>query len=143
MSPYLLDVNVMIAIIDAQHVDHRRAKRWFESTDDLHWLSCPLTQNGVIRILSNPRYSVGITPSRAMKSLRILLTRGQHQFVSDSISILDPDIVDSNHLLSHNQITDTYLLALAAAYNASLATFDRRLVTAAVRSEKKSVYLIP
>jgi len=78
-----------------------------------------------------------------MKSLRILLTRGQHQFVSDSISILDPDIVDSNHLLSHNQITDTYLLALAAAYNASLATFDRRLVTAAVRSEKKSVYLIP
>lgn len=78
-----------------------------------------------------------------MRSLRILLTRGQHQFVSDSISILDPDIVDSNHLLSHNQTTDTYLLALAAAHNASLATFDKRLVTTAALSEKKRVYLIP
>jgi len=134
---------VIIAIIDAQHVDHRRAKGWFESTDDLHWLSCPITQNGVIRILSNPRYSASITLSRAMRSLRILLTRGQHQFVSDSISILDPDIVDSNHLLSHNQTTDTCLLALAAAHNASLATFDKRLVATAVLSEKKSVYLIP
>jgi len=143
VSAYLLDVNVMIAIIDAQHVDHRRAKGWFESTNDLHWLSCPITQNGVIRILSNPRYSASITPSKAMRSLRILLTRGRHQFVSDSMSILDPEIADPNHLLSHNQITDTYLLALAAAHNASLATFDKRLVTAAVRSEKKRVYLIP
>ena len=142
MSTYLLDVNVLIAILDAQHVAHQRAKQWFEALGASQWLTSPTTQNGAIRILGNPKYSSDITPSRVIQSLHILTRRGTHRFIADSVSMLDPEIIAPDRLLSHSQITDSYLLALAAEHDASLATFDKRLVTSAVQSEQKRIYLI-
>ncbi len=111
----------------------------------MNWLSCPITENGAIRIICSPQYSN--TKSGAavevFESLRSLSAMGSHRFVSDHVSILDPEIVDANAMLSSARLTDTYLLALAAAEGAALATFDRRLVSWAVRSEQKRIYLIP
>jgi hypothetical protein len=56
----LLDVNVLIALLDAGHVHHAAAGRWLDSHladgPAAGWASCPLTQNGCLRILSNRAY---------------------------------------------------------------------------------------
>ncbi len=82
-------------------------------------------------------------PERVTRSLHILTSRGNHLFVPDSISLLDDALIDSSRLLSHAQLTDTYLLALAAYHGACLATFDQKVVTTAVRSDHKEVFHIP
>lgn len=48
----LLDVKVLIALHDSDHVHHDRASRWLKTHIELGWASCPLTQNGCLRIMS-------------------------------------------------------------------------------------------
>jgi uncharacterized protein len=132
VSRYLLDVTVMVALLDPSHVHHERAHRWFTSDRQADWLSCPTTQNGVLRIVSDPRYSNAQPMSVVLDSLRSLLTVGSHTFVPDSISVLDCEAVETAGLLNSAQVTDSYLIALAQFNGAQLATFDTRIVTSAV-----------
>jgi Predicted nucleic acid-binding protein, contains PIN domain len=134
VTAHLLDVNVLIALIDPAHVHHDRAHRWFRRTGMKDWRSCPTTQNGAVRIVSHPRYPNSQPPTAVIESVRSLLEVGGHRFIPDKISLLDPQTVDADALLSSTQVTDTYLLALAAESHARLATFDTRIVTAAARS---------
>jgi predicted nucleic acid-binding protein len=50
----LLDVNVLIALFDGGHAMHRRAMDWMEREAGAGWASCPITQNGVLRAMSQP-----------------------------------------------------------------------------------------
>ncbi len=142
MIPYLLDVNVLIGLIDPSHVHHDRAHRWFEEAGQLGWLSCPTTQNGVLRIVSSPRYSNSQPMASVLESLASLVMAGNHSFVPDSISLLG-DVIDHLRLLSSGQVTDTYLLALAKANDARLATFDTKIVTSAVADGSRTLFQIP
>ena len=54
----LLDVNVLIALLDAGHASHSAALRWFSANAAAGWASCPITQNGCVRILSHPKIRV-------------------------------------------------------------------------------------
>jgi uncharacterized protein len=144
VSDYLLDVNVVIALIDPSHVHHDRAHTWFGVTGKAGWLSCPTTQNGAIRIVSNPKYSNSPgSPAVVVDSVRSLTTVGNHRFIPDRISLLDSELVDPDALLSSSQITDTYLLALAIDADANLATFDTKLVATGVPSSAGHVLHIP
>lgn len=144
MSGFLLDVNVLIALIDPSHVHHDRAHRWFRRAGRKDWLSCPTTQNGVVRIVSNPKYPNSQTPGVVIDSLRSLLATGKHRFATDRISMLDDRYVDAECLLSSAQVTDTYLIAIARSHRAQLATLDARIVTSAVRhAESADVLQIP
>lgn len=108
------------------------------------WRSCPTTQNGAVRIVSHPRYPNNQPPAAVIESVRSLLEVGGHRFMPDKISLLDPPTVDPEALLSSTQVTDTYLLALAAGSGARLATFDTRIVTSAARSVRpETVVQIP
>ncbi len=140
---YLLDVNVLIALIDPAHVQHDAAHDWFAKQGRKSWATCPLTENGVMRIVGHARYpnSPG-TPAavaRLMTGLCALLGR---VFWPDDISLLDTEKLDASRLLSSSQVTDSYLLALAIAHGGKLATFDRRLVVDAVRGGAKGLHLI-
>ena len=53
MIRFLLDINVLIALIDPAHVQHDRAHRWFAGRGQKAWATCPLTENGVLRIVGN------------------------------------------------------------------------------------------
>jgi predicted nucleic acid-binding protein len=53
---FLLDVNVLIALIDPSHVSHDAAHRWFDAEGKATWATCPITENGVIRIVGSPKY---------------------------------------------------------------------------------------
>lgn len=143
MTTFLLDVNVLIALIDPMHVQHDPAHEWFAKQGQHSWATCPLTENGVLRIVGHPRYpnSPG-TPAAVVPLMVGLCALPGHVFWPDEISILDNRKFDVARLLSFSQVTDSYLLALAHANKARLATFDRRLVADAVRDGLQSLHLI-
>ena len=131
---FLLDVNLLIALIDPAHVGHDLAHRWFAVTGRAAWATCPITENGVIRIVGNPRYpnSPG-SPSAVVPIVAKLREIPGHSFWADDISLIDSKLVSPDEIATPAQVTDTYLLALAVAHGGALATLDRRLSTKAVR----------
>lgn len=142
MTRHLLDVNVVIALIDPLHVHHDRAHRWFTTRGDAPWHTSPTVQNGVVRVVSNPKYPNTQPAPVVLASLASLAAREDHVFVPDAVSLLDGS-VHTERLLASSQVTDTYLLHLASSNDAMLATFDARIVTTAVPSGAQVVALIP
>ena len=143
MTRFLLDINVLIALIDPAHVQHDRTHEWFAATGRQTWATCPLTENGVLRIVGHARYpnSPG-TPAAVAQLLTALCALPGHEFWSDDITLLDAKRVDGSRLLDSAQVTDSYLLALASAHGGQLATFDQRLVMDAVVNGVKALHLI-
>ena len=143
MTAFLLDVNVLIALIDPAHLQHDPAHQWFARQGHSSWATCPLTENAVLRIIGNPRYpnSPG-TPAAVAPLLEGLCALSGHVFWSDDASFRDDQEFDLTRLLSSGQVTDSYLLALARAHAGQLATFDRRLITDVVRDGAQSLHLI-
>lgn len=142
MSGFLLDVGAVIALIDPMHVHHDRAHRWFGSRQPGRWHTCPTVQNGVVRVVSNPRYPNHQPAPTVLASLASLVAREDHEFLPDAVSLLDAS-VHTERLLTASQVTDTYLLHLAASNDARMATFDQRLVTAAVPNGATVLFPIP
>jgi toxin-antitoxin system PIN domain toxin len=141
---FLLDVNVLIALIAPTHVFHTRAQVWFTTIRAQGWATCPITELGVLRILSNPKMpnSVG-SPAVVAEMLAVLKAGPGHVFWPDAISVFDRTVWDAGKLLTSGQVTDSYLLALAASKGGKLATFDARLNTMAVRNGGVFLHLIP
>ena len=140
---FLLDVNVLIALIDPVHVHHDIAHEWFARIGAASWATCPVTENGVLRIVGQPRYSNSPGgPAIVATALAGLRKLPGHEFWPDDISLLDATKVDIEHLMTSAQVTDSYLLALAAANGGQLATFDRRLVVNAVYGGAAALHLV-
>ena len=140
---YLLDVNVLVALIDPNHVAHDAAHHWFETIGARAWATCPITENGVIRIVGNVKYPS--TPGSPAEVARIVAQMRElpgHVFWADDISLLGDERIDPSQLLTSAQVTDTHLLALAVAHEGKLATFDRRLSPKAVTASKAALHLI-
>ena len=123
----LLDVNVLIALHDRDHVHHIRAAQWLESNIQTGWASCPLTQNGCIRIMAQPGYSSLVGMGLVMAHLQAMCESPAHRFMADDVSLLSPTVFNHAHIHGHRQITDVYLLALAVKNDARLVTFDARI----------------
>ncbi|WP_323039045.1 TA system VapC family ribonuclease toxin [Gemmobacter sp.] len=140
---YLLDVNVLIALIDPGHVAHDAAHDWFATTGRGAWATCPITENGVLRILGNPKYpnSPG-SPAQVAGILHRLRDLPGHDFWAEDFSLIAAPQVDAARILTSGQVTDTYLLALAQMHGGQLATFDRRLTPDAVTGGKAALHLI-
>jgi hypothetical protein len=141
----LLDVNVLVALFDPDHVHHDAAHEWFVANRQTGWATCPLTENGLIRILSNPVYTPAPeTPAAIIRRLDSFCASGQHVFWTDEISLRDREVLERTGGLSHRQVTDVYLLGLAKHRKGRLATFDRRIPLAAVVSaEPEHLEVIP
>lgn len=132
MRAGLLDVNVLLALLDADHVDHLAARAWLEAEIESGWASCPITENGFVRVISQPRYPSPISPSEAMTLLDDARADGRHAFWSCDVSALDAFIIDRDRVHGPRQVTDAYLLALAVAHGGRLVTFDRSVPMSAV-----------
>lgn len=140
---YLLDVNVLIALIDSHHVFHDRAHRWFSAEGEAGWATCPITENGAIRVLGHARYPEGPgRPGAAAALVAGLCRHPGHAFWHDDISLLSTDDVRLDAIATAAQVTDTYLLALARSRGGRLATFDRRLTAAAIPGGAEALALI-
>jgi uncharacterized protein len=136
----LLDVNVLIALLDADHSLHTRAAQWFEGHARSGWASCPITQNGCVRIMSHPGYPSALPVRAVIERLAEASASAFHAFWPDDISLLDAKVADSARIHGPRQITDLYLLALAVQHGGQFVTFDSAISTEAVRrAEKKHI----
>ena len=133
----LLDVNVLIALLDAGHLHHAAATRWLAANVKAGWASCPLTQNGCLRILSLPSYPNSQPTAVVADRLSAATAGASHAFLPDSVSLLDAGLLRWDRVLGSRQVTDAYLLALATAHGARLVTFDRAIALEAVPSASK------
>ncbi len=141
MITYLLDINLLLALSDPMHVHHEAAHQWFAKTGHLSWATCPLTENGFVRIASHPRYPnrPGDVPI-VLALLRQLCTVEEHHFWTEDITIRD--ILNADAIIIHTQITDVYLLGLAIHQGGKLASLDQHIPIDAVRDGREALKLI-
>lgn len=132
MSRSLLDVNVLLALLDSDHVDHARARDWLDEEITSGWASCAITENGFVRIISQPRYPSPVAPAEAVDLLERARNGGHHAWWPCDVSLLDARAVDRSRLHRPRQVTDAYLLALAVAHDGRLITFDASVAPTAV-----------
>lgn len=125
---HLLDVNLLIALLWPQHEAHVKAQRWFGENADYGWATCPITQVGFIRIVSNPAFSRhSLSPKDALGILVASLEHRAHRFWAEDIGVLEAFTASAQRLVGHHQVTDAYLLGLALHKKGKLATFDASL----------------
>lgn len=140
---FLLDVNVIVALLDQDHVFNAKAHHWFEEQGRADWATCPITENGVLRILGHARYPNGPgSPAAVCDMMKTLCSSPGHSFWADKLSLLDFSGIDLDRLGASARITDVYLLALAVQNGGRLATLDRRLATDAVEGGAEALHLI-
>lgn len=140
---YLFDVNVLLALMDSQHVAHQTVHGWFAGIGSARWATCPITENGFVRILSNPKYPNPVaTPTDALSRLATACKLDGHEFWPDDLSMASDERFRRDRVLTSARVTDAYLLALAQHHDGKLATLDRRLAIDAVRDGAKSLHII-
>ncbi len=141
MTVYLLDVNVLLALSDPMHVHHEAAHRWFEEKGRQAWATCPITENGFIRIASHPNYPnrPGDVPA-VTAILRGFCEASGHQFWADEVSIVD--VLEPSAIITHTQIPDVYLAGLSVKHRGKLATLDQHIPIEAVRGGKEALEVI-
>lgn len=126
----LLDVNLLVAFLWPLHIHHESARRWFETiARERGWATCPITELGCARVLALPSVSQGsLTIRSASDRVRSFVKTEGHEWWPDDVAfgdfLLDEAI---RHTQGPNQLTDGYLLVLAAAHDGVLATLDRRI----------------
>lgn len=130
----LFDVNMLLALFDGDHVKHRPAINWHRAHRNDGWATCPITQNGYVRIMSRPTRPQPVRPIDAVLALQAQTASVDHEFWNDSIALTDPEVFDYDRLLGPNQITDAYLLALAVHNHGRLVTLDQAIPIGAVRN---------
>jgi uncharacterized protein len=133
----LLDVNVLIALLDADHSLHARATQWLSGNVRDGWASCPITENGCVRIMSHPGYPHALPVRVVMEHLAEASANASHEFWPDDISLLDAQVADSSRIHGPRQLTDLYLLALAVRHRGQFVTFDSSISLDAIRGAGK------
>lgn len=134
----LLDINVLIALLDQDHSMHAQAMRWFASKARDGWASCPITQNGCVRIMSHPGYPSPLRVAAIMERLAEAIATPQHQFWADDVSLLDPRVADRTRIHGPRQVTDLYLLALAVERGGCFVSFDSSIPHTAIKGAEKT-----
>ena len=125
MKPALLDVNVLIGLTDKDQIFHARAVAWFKGNHLSGWATCPITENGCIRVMSHPGYPcAGLTVVTIRTLLSQLVRVAGYRFWSDSVSLLEEGRFELGGA-GQKQLTDLYLLGLAVRNGGKLVTFDR------------------
>lgn len=133
---------MLIALIDPTLVGHDAAHEWFHEMGAASWATCPLTENGVVRIVVTRNTRIQRAPLRQPHHLSQVCALPDYVFWTDDLSLLGSDLVNAGQIMTPGQVTDSYLLALAVANKGQLATLDRRLSTKAVRHGAAPLHII-
>ena len=115
----LLDANLLVALIVADHIHHPLAEEWF-ARDDARFATCPTTQRMLLQFLVRE----GAAAAEAVDVLNTVAANERHEFWADDVDLRH---VTYSGVVGHRQVTDSYLAALARAHDARLVTLDRGL----------------
>ena len=124
---FLLDVNVLMALLWENHEHHQIARPWLRRAAT--FATCPVSQLGFARVSSHPLLGYGMSPNQAFGVLRQFLSDSRHRFVPDDLSCQDR-VLRTDLMPGPNYITDYYLIALAWQHGLTLATLDEPLAHA-------------
>lgn len=128
MTRYLLDVNVLLALVWPRLESHAAAHEWFARSGSRAWATNILTQLGVLRLLSNPAVTQGaVAATRARDLLREMTRHPGHEFWAydrDWAAGLD---FMAQRIQGHRQWTDALLVWHAMKMDGVLVTFDSGL----------------
>ena len=133
----LPDVNVLLALLDPMHPHHNVANNWYQGVSAIGWATCPLTENGFVRILSSPSYpGIRLRSEDALAMLETAVVNpvAPHHFWPDSVSLRDRTLISPTAIAGPKQITDIYLLALCQQNGGTLITLDAGITSAAIVS---------
>ncbi|HEY7961575.1 MAG TPA: type II toxin-antitoxin system VapC family toxin [Solirubrobacteraceae bacterium] len=122
----LLDVNALVALAWDSHVHHATMRGWFTANSSAGWATCPITESGFVRVSSNPIVlpsAIGVDAARGV--LSTLRADPGHRFLTDDVSIGDPDVPS---IAGYRQVTDAHLLTLARRRGVRLVTFDSSIL---------------
>jgi toxin-antitoxin system PIN domain toxin len=126
MAATLLDVNVLLAVLSADSEFHVTARKWFLNNARRGWATCPFTEAGFVRVISNPASSQhSIKPGQAIEVLEESFGFPVHEFWKDDLSMAEATADFRKYLTGHQQTTDAYLLGLALRRRGKIVTFDR------------------
>lgn len=138
---FLLDVNVLIALVDTNHVHHETVAEWFWNHHVDGWATCPITENGFIRILGHENYPNGPQSAEAARGLLVALcAQAGHQFWADAVSMRT--VVRYPKLPASKHLTDYYLLASAIEKRAKLATLDKRISPSLLAGDEDALHVL-
>ena len=134
----LLDVNVLVALFDPDHIHHDAAHDWFADYRRFGWATCPLTENGFLRTASQlARVRDPLPISTLTQGLRTFTSSREHEFWSEGFSFLDERLFDLALARGHQQLTDIYLLGLVVRRKGVLATFDQKIPIDTVKGARR------
>lgn len=128
-TPFLLDVNILIAMAWPKHPAHEKVQEWLSRHAREGWATCPMTQTAFVRILSNPAFSANaLSPTGAIAVLQANLRHPSHSFWPDDLPFTQALESLTTRLSGHKQVTDSYLLGLAIHKKGKLATMDQSIL---------------
>ena len=143
MTVHLLDVNVLLALMWPAHQSHQSAQDWFAGNARTGWATCPFTQAGCVRMLSNPSFSSDfLSLQEAVKLLTANLNHPSHRFWPDDLSFPEAAEPVLKQMQGHQQVTDAYLLGLALRRKAKLATMDRGVSSLLPRDKQTAIVVL-
>jgi uncharacterized protein len=138
----LLDVNVMVALFDSNHIYHEIAHDWFTDSRADRWATCPATENGFLRVLTSPAAGLGLRPAELVERLRLFCASGHHVFWPDAVSLRDKTLFNPSFVQGHRQVTDIYLLGLAKKMGGRFATLDRAIPLGAIVGARRDLIAV-
>jgi uncharacterized protein len=145
MKGYLLDTNLLIALLWPSHDRHDLALKWFTRHRAKGWATCPFTQAGFVRIVSNPAFSRdAVQPREAIQVLSANTVAKDHAFWAAEPPVAEAIAFAGVRLVGHQQVTDAYLLGLAIRWGGMLATLDQSIaaLTEPKSAERKALELV-
>lgn len=138
---YLLDANVLSALVLGDHRHHSVATRWLAETSDALWGTCVLTQAAFLRVMTNPRAG-GLNMEASREALAVIARHPRHRFWPIAESCNNLTAMFADRLFGHQQLTDALLLGMAVSENGVLVTMDQGVRHLAGSSYKQHVLLL-
>ncbi len=122
---YLLDVNILIALTQPEHIHFQAATKWFDS-HARDWGLCAFSEAGFLRTSANPKAG-NLTVSDATDLLAALAKRPGYRYwpITAGWALLSASFAD--RVYGHQQIADAYLLGLVIKENGVLVTLDKAI----------------
>lgn len=140
----LLDVNVLVALAWPNHVHHEQAREWFARSHRDGWATTPVTEIGFVRVSSNrAAISAASTPDASTRLLRALTGLGGHEFWTDDVALVTGGQLDVEATISHRDVTDLHLIALARRYGGRLVSFDAKIARLLADDDHPLLELLP
>jgi uncharacterized protein len=144
LTRYLLDVNILLGIAWESQQAHATVFPWFKQTGQYCFATCAITQSGFVRISASGRFSKNPVPVKAaLELLNSLTEKPGHILWSMDLGLREATGAFVDKLFGPLQLTDAYLLGLAAAMQGVLVTRDHAIPQLAGKPLAQHILLLP